>query len=280
MGKNQTITIIRQTPKFIFRAYLERKKVEKIISKNRVDVVISDNRFGFRGTTTLNIIITHQLNIQGPFILKELVNSINKHFIKKFDFCWVPDFSNSNFSGKLSESTIPNSKIGPLSRFYEFKKIKKNHNYKYLAIISGPEPQRSLFEKEIISCFTKEDQPCAIISGKVAVMEKNINNISIFPHLKTKEFQELINNSKLIISRSGYSSLMDYYYLQKKINLVPTPGQTEQEYLALFHRKNNDLKFQKQGQINLQETDFKPIKIKKKELPNELLFKAFKKVGL
>ncbi|MDA9808957.1 hypothetical protein N9C59_01420 [Flavobacteriales bacterium] len=280
MGKNQTITIIRQTPKFIFRAYLERKKVEKIISKNRVDVVISDNRFGFRGTTTLNIIITHQLNIQGPFILKELVNSINKHFIKKFDFCWVPDFSNSNFSGKLSESTIPNSKIGPLSRFYEFKKIKKNHNYKYLAIISGPEPQRSLFEKEIISCFTKEDQPCAIISGKVAVMEKNINNISIFPHLKTKEFQELINNSKLIISRSGYSSLMDYYYLQKKINLVPTPGQTEQEYLALFHGKNNDLKFQKQGQINLQETDFKTIKIEKKELPNELLFKAFKKVGL
>ena len=280
MGKNQTITIIRQTPKFIFRAYLERKKVEKIISKNSVDVVISDNRFGFRGTTTLNIIITHQLNIQGPFILKELVNSINKYFIKKFDFCWVPDFSNSNFSGKLSESTIPNSKIGPLSRFYEFKKIKKNHNYKYLAIISGPEPQRSLFEKEIISCFTKEDQPCAIISGKVAVMEKNINNISIFPHLKTKEFQELINNSKLIISRSGYSSLMDYYYLQKKINLVPTPGQTEQEYLALFHRKNNDLKFQKQGQINLQETDFKTIKIEKKELPNELLFKAFKKVGL
>ncbi|MDG1798151.1 MAG: glycosyltransferase [Flavobacteriales bacterium] len=280
MGKNQTITIIRQTPKFIFRAYLERKKVEKIISENRVDVVISDNRFGFRGTTTLNIIITHQLNIQGPFILKGLANSINKYFIKKFDFCWVPDFSNSDFSGKLSESTIPNSKIGPLSRFYEFKKIKKNHNYKYLAIISGPEPQRSLFEKEITSCFTKEDQPCAIISGKVAVKEKNINNISIFPHLKTREFQELINNSKLIISRSGYSSLMDYYYLQKKINLVPTPGQTEQEYLALYHRKNNNLKFQRQGQINLQESDFKPIKIEKKELPNELLFTAFEKVGL
>ena len=280
MGKNQTTTIIRQTPKFIFRAYLERKKVEKIISENRVDVVISDNRFGFRGTTTLNIIITHQLNIQGPFILKELANSINKYFIKKFDFCWVPDFSNSDFSGKLSESTIPNSKIGPLSRFYEFKKIKKNHNYKYLAIISGPEPQRSLFEKEITSCFTKEDQPCAIISGKVAVKEKNINNISIFPHLKTREFQELINNSQLILSRSGYSSLMDYYYLQKKINLVPTPGQTEQEYLALYHRKNNDLKFQRQGQINLQESDFKPIKIEKKELPNELLFTAFEKVGL
>ena len=239
-----------------------------------------DDYFDARGTTTLNIIITHQLNIQGPFILKGLANSINKYFIKKFDFCWVPDFSNSDFSGKLSESTIPNSKIGPLSRFYEFKKIKKNHYYKYLAIISGPEPQRSLFEKEIISCFTKEDQPCAIISGKVAVKEKNINNISIFPHLKTREFQELINNSKLIISRSGYSSLMDYYYLQKKINLVPTPGQTEQEYLALFHRKNNDLKFQRQGQINLQESDFKPIKIEKKGLPNELLFTAFEKVGL
>ena len=61
---------------------------------------------------------------------------------------------------------------------------------------------------------------------------------------------------------------------------MPTPGQTEQEYLALYHRKNNDLKFQRQGQINLQESDFKPIKIEKKELPNELLFTAFEKVGL
>lgn len=280
MGKNQTIAIIRQTPKFIYRVYLERKKVEKIITKNRIDVVISDNRFGFRGTSTLNIIITHQLNIQGPFLLKELANSINQYFIKKFDFCWVPDFSTSNFSGKLSESTIPNSKIGPLSRFYKFKKIKKKHCYKYLAIISGPEPQRSLFEKEIINCFIKEDQPCAIISGKVAVSQNKIKNISVFPHLKTREFQKMINNSKLIISRSGYSSLMDYYYLQKKISLVPTPGQTEQEYLALFHRKKNNIQFQNQGQINLKESHFKPIKIEEKELPNELLFTALKKVGL
>ncbi len=41
-----------------------------------------------------------------------------------------------------------------------------------------------------------------------------------------------INQSEMVISRSGYSTVMDLMKLNKRSILVPTPGQTEQEYIG------------------------------------------------
>ena len=49
----------------------------------------------------------------------------------------------------------------------------------------------------------------------------------------------IINGAKKIISRSGYSSIMDYHALGclEKVEMIATPGQTEQEYLQDLHGK-------------------------------------------
>ena len=244
-----------------------------------MDIIISDNRFGFRSSKTLNIYLTHQLKIKGPLLLMKIVNQINRLFVQKFDHCWVPDFENSLLSGELSQSSLKKIFIGPLSRFKKTVGETKNYRYKFLAIISGPEPQRSLLEEKIQDCFRKTNQYCAIINGLTNTKETSFEKISFYPHLETTAFKKLLAKSELVICRSGYSSIMDLYVLQKKVLFIPTPGQTEQEYLAKYHMKIHSIYYQKQGRINLEKARFNFIH-PKPETKKKLLKVAFDKVGL
>ena len=214
--KNQGLVILKQLPKFINRIIKEKKTIEKICFKENIDIIISDNRFGLRSKRTTNIYITHQINIMGPYFITKLINPINRKLMGKFDHVWVPDFENSELSGDLSKNKLKHLFIGPLSRFENYKNDDSKILFKYLAIISGPEPHRSLFEEEITNCFLKLNYQCAIINGKTTGKKRLIENISIFPHLGIEKFIKLISSSELIICRSGYSSIMDLYYLQKK----------------------------------------------------------------
>ena len=273
-NKSQKWALIKQIPKFIKIIYIERKIAERISLEQNADIIISDNRFGFRSSKTTNIYLTHQLKIKGPLFLMKIVNIINGLFIQRFDYCWVPDFENSLLSGELSDSYLEKTYIGPLSRFVKNVAKRKKYKYKYLAIISGPEPQRSLFEDEIQNCFLKTNEYCVIINGRVNSKKISTEKITSYPHLETTSFMELLSKSELIICRSGYSSIMDLYFLQKKVLLIPTPGQTEQEYLAKYHQETHAIYNQKQGEINLKEANFNFIQpktmIKKNQLEEAL----------
>ena len=227
----------------------------------------------------MNIYITHQLKIKGPLLLMKIVNPINRLFIQKFDHCWVPDFENSLLSGKLSYSNLEKTFIGPQTRFEKIVEERKNYKYKYLAIISGPEPQRSLLEDEIQNCFLKTNKHCAIINGLTNTKEISAEKITFYPHLETTAFRELITKSELLICRSGYSSIMDLCILQKKVLFIPTPGQTEQEYLAKYHQKTHSIYYQKQGRIDLEKASFNFIQPKSKT-KKKLLEAAFNRVFL
>jgi UDP-N-acetylglucosamine:LPS N-acetylglucosamine transferase len=106
-----------------------------------------------------------------------------------------------------------------------------------MAIISGPEPQRSIFEKMLVSQLKESGLKAILALGKPELGKEVITqgNIDIYPHMNTEEMQQAILSSKLIIGRPGYSSIMDLAVLGKPAILVPTPGQTEQEYLADYH---------------------------------------------
>jgi UDP-N-acetylglucosamine transferase subunit ALG13 len=191
----------------------------------------------------------------------------------------VPDFTNSKLSGNLSKKKYKVLNIGPLSRFENYQKKDSKILFKYLAIISGPEPHRSLLEKEVMKCFLKTKYKCAIINGKTRGDEKITENITVFPHLESKEFTKLISKSEFIICRSGYSSIMDLYFLQKKVIFIPTPGQTEQEYLAKYYKEKYAIQFFKQGKLDLKECHFNSIK-KNSNPKKKLLEVALKKINL
>ena len=239
--------------------------MQSIIQAHNIDIVISDNRYGLWNTKVKTIFITHQLLIKAPKKLK-LFEFIPRMFIKslirKFDECWVPDYEGKiNLSGELSHKRKlhPNTYfIGPLSRFHIEKSIEKfsdteDYEHDLLVILSGPEPQRTIFENSVLSQLKTSDLNTIVIQGITEKYEESkLNkNVKLFTHLKSDEICKLMSESKIVLCRPGYSSIMDLTALGKDAIFVPTPGQTEQEYLAEYFMEQKVFFSMTQDEFNL-----------------------------
>jgi uncharacterized protein (TIGR00661 family) len=251
-----------EAPKIIRGIEKEQLLLRQIIEKHSIDAVISDNRFGAYSEKIPSVFITHQLFIQTPALLspiKPIIKALNFRYIKKFNEVWVPDFQdNPNLSGILSHGNISGldvKYIGPLSRFsgYPERKEASKIGPDLLVLLSGPEPQRTILENILIRKLKTSIYKTWIIRGLPgeSIKLEPKNNLEFYNHLDQMKLGQAMNNSKYIIARAGYSTIMDLYALGKKAILIPTPGQTEQEYLAKYLNNNSLFTFMKQKNINL-----------------------------
>ncbi len=228
MGK-----ILLQIPKIIDTIEEENKWLEQMIEQHQIHAVISDNRYGLYNHNIYSVIITHQLLIKTSLgkIPDELLQSLHYQYINEFNECWVPDAENEpNLAGDLShpvkKPSIPVTYIGPQSRFEPTNNfIESKH---LLVILSGPEPQRSILENDLLDQLTNYTEPVLFIRGLPGTTDLPgvSSNITITNHLPTAQLEEAIRTSEFIISRCGYSTIMDLIIMQKKAILIPTPGQT------------------------------------------------------
>lgn len=222
-------------PKISLAIRKEQKQLKELIKTYEPLAVISDNRLGFYSDEIPCAYISHQNTIIAPFPFS-LANKIHHYFINKFNEFWIPDLKNNpGISGKLGHSKDKGSLkfIGPLSRFSNIDLEEKTQVYDLVAILSGPEPQRSKLEEKICKQLKNLPGKFLIIRGKEdGREEEESKNIQIRNLVFGKDLASLIQESKMVLSRSGYSSIMDYYFLQNKALLIPTPGQSEQVYLA------------------------------------------------
>lgn len=232
------LKIILQIPKVINIIRQEKKWLDKFLKNNKVDAVISDNRYGLFHHKVTSVFITHQLLIKAPFAFAEkFIQKLNYRYIKRFSVCWIPDEKgNINLAGILSHpDKLPKMQvkyIGGISRFVRRSDTEKKYNL--LVILSGPEPQRTLLEKKMLAQLASFKEKVLLVRGLPGNTELlPVNDLEIKNHLNAKELEKVIHESEYIISRSGYTTVMDICKLPKKSILIPTPGQTEQEYLAI-----------------------------------------------
>ena len=225
-------------PSIIFWTVKEHYLLKKIIANQKVDVVISDHRFGLWNNKTYNIFITHQLKVKFPGFLKFLepcYQMVSDFIIGKYDECWIPDYKDSNnLAGVLShqKSKLKNLKyIGPISRFNSLDIKSQAKSIDVLFLLSGPEPQRNILEEIIYKQTKKTNLNLMLIRGTNQPSKYSFS-FPIMNLVNKKQLQDYIAISKLVICRAGYSSIMDLVELRQRAVLVPTPGQTEQEYLA------------------------------------------------
>lgn len=232
------IILALQFPKLLYRIYAENRWLKKMVIAHQIDAVIADNRLGLSHKKIPCIYITHQLKIKtGNYFTELLAQKIHYHFINKYSTCWIPDAAGKiNLAGELSHPEVlpkvPAMYLGPFSRF---EKKEVDIKYDLCILLSGPEPQRSIFEKIILTELKKYKGSVILIRGLPGILteiELNINTVEIKNHLPAADLNQVLLQSKLIISRSGYTTVMDLIKLQKRAILVPTPGQTEQEYIA------------------------------------------------
>ena len=236
--------LLLQFPKIIFLILKEKRWLKKITRDYEIDAVISDNRFGLHHKTLPCVYITHQLLIKtGNIFTEKILQKIHYHFIKKYSCCWVPDFKENGLTGELAhQKNIPSNiiYINPLSRFQKQKSISKV--YDVLISISGPEPQRSVFENMLLSQIKNSTKKVLLVRG---LPENNmqlisgLENVTIMNHLSSVELNIAFQQSDIIICRSGYTTIMDLVKINKCAVLIPTPGQTEQEYLSKYLKGKN-----------------------------------------
>lgn len=269
-GNSQVFQLLKSIPNALINFNREHKALEKIVDDYKIDLVISDNRFGCWSKKVHSIYITHQLHIQAPKPFRwtqGILNKLHNIYIKKYDELWIPDIENTpSLSGILSHPAdvkIKTKYIGFLSRFSEIKDEEKSIDY--LVILSGPEPQRTILEDIIIKQANDTDETIVILRAKPN--EENLpdnipNNVTIFNHVDDDKFTKLVSKSDKIICRGGYSSLMDLITLNRNAYLIPTPGQTEQEYLAKHLTEKGLFNYCNQKDFKLKDVKIPEVTIK------------------
>ena len=230
-----------QIPRILKRIHKEHLLCEEVVSKFSPDLIFSDHCYGAYHKNICSIFLSHQIYFATPYWLR-IFDFIPAQFNfvhhKNFSNLLIPDISNQNggfISGQLSR--LPSNKegynyVGILSSFV--RKDHFNEDIDVLISISGPEPQRTIFEKIILKQVENIDGKVVVLLGKSeqVTSEKLSKNLEIYSHLPRSEMEDLFNRTKLIVSRPGYTTFMELAELGKKALFIPTPGQTEQLYLA------------------------------------------------
>lgn len=240
--------IITQIPRLKKCIKTEHIWLQNAIKSHRIDAVISDNRYGLYNTHIPCVLLTHQLQIRTGVsaALDRVLLKIHYRFIEKFSRCWVVDVAEDDgLSGALAHpSLLPKIKtdyIGLLSQCAGIKeKAKRDEDFIVLVLLSGTEPQRGILSEMLWKKAIKSDKHFVFVEGNENAVTPSVvpEHISYHKRLTERELFIAIEAASIVICRSGYSSLMDLLAMGKKAILIPTPGQTEQEYLAkLMHEK-------------------------------------------
>ena len=207
----------------------ERKEVETMVNNYSIELVLSDHRYGFYSPMVQSFFITHQYNLPVPWYQRN-ADRLHKKLISKFDSIWIMDDSDSRLAGKLSVSGNERkvNYIGPYSRFmlYDINEFEKNNVT--VLVASGPTVYAQQLVDEVLSS-TKEKTLVVICEEGILVP---IDFQKVVGSWRAQD--EILLSAQKIISRSGYSTIMDVDILKCEAEFIPTTGQAEQIYLANY----------------------------------------------
>lgn len=256
------LRLLRQIPVIRRHIFTENAWLQQAIREHKIDGVISDNRYGLYTTEVPSVLITHQLALQLPrwanIFFRSGVQQMLYHHIEHFGECWVPDLANpdQSLAGAMSHPvTLPNLPvryIGWLSRFQR-PEFPPGREETVLISLSGPEPQRSILEEMVLKQITATERKFWLVRGIPGdeAIPAVPENVSVYNHVPAEKMQELMLRCSLLISRSGYSTLMDAMVLGTPLACIATPGQTEQEYLSKRLKEKGHAVSQQQEHFNL-----------------------------
>lgn len=256
---NLLLTIAQQLPRIIGTIKKEHKWLNTLVKERHFDGIITDNRYGLYHKNVPSVIMTHQpgMRIGCGSIVDYMVRYVHYRHINRFAQCWLVDVpGKNNLSGALSHPTVLPKQaayIGLLSQLYDGKKTINNPTGKLVVLLSGPEPQRTILSNILWQQLSGSNKEVIFIEGSdVKTRTDTPSHITYHTRLTASDLLPVLQSAGLVICRSGYSTLMDLVALGKKAIVIPTPGQTEQEYLGSYLQKQGTFLCMQQKNFSLQ----------------------------
>ncbi len=253
------VRLILQVPAMLVSLLREHWQTEKIVRERDIDLIISDNRYGVYSRRALSFFVTHQLRFKLPARLRkfEVISEwFNRWYFRKYTGVLVLDEQGKeNMTGDLAHSgkICRHPKLTYIGLWSTVHKENVLQDIDVLAVISGPEPHREIFGKKVIEQMKNMPGNKVVILGKPEDTGKDYSypGLQVYSFKNRKEVNALLNRAKIVVCRSGYSSTMDLVSLKKPALMVPTPGQTEQEYQAEYYRDKGYFYMVSQEEMNL-----------------------------
>lgn len=224
----------------------EHRLADKLVAERHFDCVVSDSRLGLWSQAVPSYCIFHSIHQRVPFFshfTERFVERGQRDLLKGFTKVLIPDVEeNGGLSGWLGHDPVFDwgegrlVYIGPLS---SVPRMDVEQDIDVFFSVSGIEPQRGLLEQLVLQALPK-------LSGKIVVTLgrpkdggecREVAGATVYGYLDRKHQAEMLNRAKLVMTRSGYTTLMELAGIGRRALFVATPGQSEQEYLAEFHRE-------------------------------------------
>jgi predicted glycosyltransferase len=270
-GKGFMFSLFRQMPGLLKTIAAEHEWLKRTVTEKHFDGIISDNRYGLFHKEVPSVIMTHQVLAQTGIsnTADLLLSRIHYKRLQQFNQCWVIDVpGNPNLSGKLGHpKRLPANAnyLGLLSQITP-KQDSEDH---LMILLSGPEPQRTILSDLLWQQANTLNQKIVFVEGSNNIEERtNIPaHIQYHKRITKEQLQPLLESAGMVVCRSGYSTLMDLVSLNKKAILIPTPGQTEQEYLGKHLHKEGVFYSAPQKGFNLQQALDATAQFSFKKLP-------------
>lgn len=232
-------------PRLVRSVILENRWLKETLRQHHFDGIISDNRYGLYHSMIPSVILTHQPGLKTGLgsVVDKVIRKIHFSFLARFKETWIVDEAGAlNLAGELSHpAKLPDNAqyCGLLSQMMAPNTNQQDTTGHLLILLSGPEPQRTILERILWEQIQSPQGKIIFVAGKTGDQQPNHipAHIEYYTKLHSSLLQPIIEHASYIICRSGYSTLMDLVLLKKKAILIPTPGQTEQEYLGIHLMK-------------------------------------------
>lgn len=273
------IGLLGQMPGILRAIQQERKWLKQVVADIQPDGIISDNRYGLYHKGVASVLITHQLRVMSGMGSRadDVVQQLHYRMLRHYNHIWVPDLPTApGLAGALSHpERLPAScsYIGPLSRL---ERGADSTAGRLLILLSGPEPQRTILANILWQQACALAVPTVFVEGSPqasrAHVPSHIEHHSVLTH---KELQPIVRAAHMVICRSGYSTIMDLVAMGKRAILIPTPAQTEQQYLArMLHKQHLFMEARQQG-FNLEGELARAARFEFADLPVNKNFRLF-----
>lgn len=243
----------------VFRTFRrEHRFVDELCRAGKCDRIVSDSRYGVWSRDVPSYHLMHTLHQISPFrvrLVEHVIESIQRGLLSGAKKVLIPDQEENGLAGELCHDLVAfrRDQIEYLGILSSVLRMPVEQDIDYFITVSGVEPQRSILEKKVLRQARELDGRVVITLGRpdLPFSVSDDGRLAIYSFLGRRRQAEMLNRARTVVSRSGYTTLMELAELGKRALMVPAVGQSEQEYLAGLHERRGTMHSVPQSRLNL-----------------------------